>query len=111
MAAPSAESRHHRARIAALSRDRAPDDPEIVSARRLHDYSRLSDQAAKVVADWPTPPPEVLEKVAAILRGASPPTAVQQPDPAVPQSPHAPEDRKSAVAERIAELDAASGGR
>lgn len=90
MVAPSAESRHHRARIAALSRDRAPDDPEIVSARQLHDYSRLSDQAAKVVSDWPTPPPEVLEKVAAILRGATP----------LPPST----DRKTAVAAKLVEL-------
>ncbi len=31
--ADSAEARHHRARIAALTRDRAPDDPELLDAR------------------------------------------------------------------------------
>ena len=36
--------RHHRARVAALSRDRAPDDPELVAARQaLADARRDPD--------------------------------------------------------------------
>jgi hypothetical protein len=32
---------------------------------------RLTEQAAEVVADWPTPPPEVLNRIAAILRNGA----------------------------------------
>jgi hypothetical protein len=68
MAALSAAQRHHRARIAALSRDRDPDDPDLRDAKQSFAYAGLAEHAEKVVADWPTPPPEVLNRVAAILR-------------------------------------------
>jgi hypothetical protein len=32
---------------------------------------RLAEHAAKLVADWPTPPLEVLNRIAAILRGGT----------------------------------------
>jgi hypothetical protein len=67
MAALSAAARHHRARVAALSRDRAPDDTELTAARQGLAYEQLADHASRVVATWPDPPPEVLAKVAAIL--------------------------------------------
>ncbi len=44
---------HHRARVAALSRDRAPDDPELVDARRSLAATRLEDYIAKTVAAAP----------------------------------------------------------
>jgi hypothetical protein len=42
---------HHRARIAALSRDRAPDDPDLVAARRDFCAEQLATHVAEVVAD------------------------------------------------------------
>ncbi len=44
---------HHRARVAALSRDRAPDDPELVDARRSLAAARLEDYIEKTVAAAP----------------------------------------------------------
>ncbi len=35
---------HHRARVAALSRDRAPDDPELLAARRALAASREAER-------------------------------------------------------------------
>ena len=56
---------------AALSRSRPNDDPEFVAVSLRLAYEQLAEHAAKVVADWPTPPDEVLAKVAAILRGGA----------------------------------------
>jgi hypothetical protein len=69
----SAPVASHRGRVAALARavrngERSPEDPELNNARQDLAYERLAEQAAKVVADWPTPPPEVLNRIAAILR-------------------------------------------
>ncbi len=44
---------HHRARVAALTRDRAPDDPELVDARRSLAAARLEDYIAKTLAAAP----------------------------------------------------------
>jgi hypothetical protein len=35
---------HHRARVAALSRDRAPDDPELVAARQALAEARAAER-------------------------------------------------------------------
>jgi hypothetical protein len=35
---------HHRARVAALSRDRAPDDPELLAARRALTEAREAER-------------------------------------------------------------------
>jgi hypothetical protein len=59
---------HHRARIAGLSRDRNPDDPELVTARADLAVQQLADHAQRVVAGWPAPTTEQLARVAAILR-------------------------------------------
>ncbi len=37
--------KHHRARVAALSRDRAPDDPELVAARQALADARRAEAA------------------------------------------------------------------
>ena len=44
---------HHRARVAALSRDRAPDDPELVDARRSLAAARLEEYIERTVAAAP----------------------------------------------------------
>ncbi len=62
---------HHRARIAALSRDRSPDDPEILDARRDLRAARLEEHVRKVVADWPPLTDEQLDRLAGLLRGGA----------------------------------------
>jgi hypothetical protein len=69
MAALSADARHHRARIAALSRDRQPDDPDLIEARRNLRALRLEEHVAKVVASAPPLTAEQRDRIAAILRG------------------------------------------
>jgi hypothetical protein len=64
----SRESRSMRARVAALSRDRAPDDPEYVDAQRQFRTARLAEYVAEVVAKAPPLTDEQLEQVAALLR-------------------------------------------
>ena len=65
MSAPSsALIRHHRARIAALSRDRAPDDPDLVAARRQLALANLTDHVRKVTDGWP----ELTGDVGVLLR-------------------------------------------
>ena len=59
---------HHRSRIAALSRDREPDDPEIIEARRALGAQRLADHIDKWLADWPPLSDEQLDAIAARLR-------------------------------------------
>jgi hypothetical protein len=43
----------HRGRVAGLSRDRAPDDPDLVDARRSLAAARLEDYIEKTVAAAP----------------------------------------------------------
>lgn len=62
-------------RKAALSRSRPNDDPEYVAVSQGLAYEQLAEHAAEVVADWPTPPPEVRDRIAAILRSGAPPAA------------------------------------
>ncbi len=59
---------HHRARVGALSRDRAPDDPDLLAARKDLAYAGLTEHAAKVVAGWPEPTDEHLQRIAGVLR-------------------------------------------
>ncbi len=69
---------HHRARVAALSRDRAPDDPELVAAREaLADArrrastvlraERLAKAINKTVAEAPPLTDEQRARLAALL--------------------------------------------
>jgi hypothetical protein len=80
---------HHRARVAALSRDRRPDDPDLLDARRDLHAERLAERVAQVVAELPPLTVEQRERIATLLR----PFAV--PD----------NDRQAAVQARLAELD------
>jgi hypothetical protein len=66
---PASDTVRHRAgRIAALSRSRKPDDPELVAERQAHAVERLAEHVEKVVAGWPKLTDEQLDRVAALLR-------------------------------------------
>jgi hypothetical protein len=56
------------ARYAALTRDRAPDDPELIAARRDFAFAKLPAHAAKIVAEFPPLTEEQLQSVAAKLK-------------------------------------------
>jgi hypothetical protein len=58
-------------RKAALSRSRSNDDPEYVAVSEGLAYEGLAEHAARVVADWPTPPAEIRDRIAIILRGGA----------------------------------------
>jgi hypothetical protein len=61
--------RHERARIAALTRSRPPDDPELVACRRRLRTRRLTNYLrAEIASDLPLTPVERRELVA-ILTG------------------------------------------
>ena len=62
---------HHRARVAALSRDRAPDDPDLQDARRDLRASMLAAHVAKVVAQAPPLTAEQRDRLAILLRGGA----------------------------------------
>jgi hypothetical protein len=59
---------HERARIAALSRDRKPDDPELQDARQRFKAARLEDHVRKTVAAWPPLDQSQLDAIAILLR-------------------------------------------
>lgn len=60
---------HERAKVAALTRSRTPDDPELLDARRNLRAERLAEHVAKVVAEAPPLTPEQRHRITAILRG------------------------------------------
>ena len=60
-----------RARVAGLSRDRKPDDPELITARRNLKAARIEDYISRVVAEAPPLTPEQLDRVAVLLRGGA----------------------------------------
>lgn len=57
-----------RARVAALSRSRTPDDPELINARRDLKAARLEDQIRATLADDPAPSDEQRDHLAALIR-------------------------------------------
>ncbi len=61
---------HHRARVAALSRDRAPDDPELVAARQA-----LADARRAEAADLRA---QRLAKAIRETVNAAPPLSIEQ---------------------------------
>lgn len=62
---------HHRARIAGLSRDRAPDDPELVDARRDLRAQKLADHIARAVSEAPPLTDEQRARLAGLLTGGA----------------------------------------
>lgn len=68
MAALSADAAHQRAKIGALSRDRKPDDPELVGARRALAEIRLTEYIEKVLGAAPPLSDEQRCRLAELLR-------------------------------------------
>jgi len=62
---------HHRARVAALSRDRAPDDPELLNARRDLREERLAAAIRKAVDAAPPLSDEQRTRLAALLHASA----------------------------------------
>ncbi len=60
---------HERARVAALTRSRSVDDPELVDARRNLRAERLAVHIARTVAEWPALSPAQLDRLSILLRG------------------------------------------
>ena len=66
-----------RATIAGLSvgvktGKRQPDDPELKAAYRDLAVERLAEHAERVIAGWPKPTPEQLQRIAALLLAGGP---------------------------------------
>lgn len=61
-----------RGRVAALTRSRPADDPELVEARRDLAAEVIAQHVAKVVAKAPPLTPEQRDRIAAILRSTDP---------------------------------------
>jgi hypothetical protein len=59
---------HYRARVAALSRDRLPDDPDLVSARQNLAVLKIEDHVRRVIAQAPPLTDEQRERIADLLR-------------------------------------------
>jgi hypothetical protein len=67
MAMPSAAVAKLRASKARRLQSYPPEHPKVREVGRALDYEMLAEHAARVIADWPTPPPEVCDRIAAIL--------------------------------------------
>ena len=65
---PSPTVAHHRARIGALSRDRRPDDPELLDAKRSLAAERLAEYIAKTLGAAPPLTDEQRTRLAELLR-------------------------------------------
>lgn len=59
---------HHRARAAALSRSRGPNDPDLISARAETRCAQLEERIRAAVDAWPPLTPEQRDRLAVILR-------------------------------------------
>lgn len=59
----------YRARVASLSRDRQPDDPDLVNARRDLRAARLAEHIAKAVAQAPPLTDAQRDRLTGLLRG------------------------------------------
>ncbi|PBC35028.1 hypothetical protein CJ179_50280 [Rhodococcus sp. ACS1] len=62
---------HHHARVAALSRDRDPDDPDLVDARQNLNTAMLAAHIEKVLAKGPSLTTEQCEHLSALLRSTT----------------------------------------
>ena len=58
-----------RAKVAALTRSRTADDPELVNARRNLKAMKLEDHVRQVMASWPPLTDDQCARVAALLGG------------------------------------------
>jgi hypothetical protein len=62
---------HHRAQFAALCRDRAPDDPVLIKARRSLRAQRLADHVDRVLSEWPPLSDAQRDRIASLLRAGA----------------------------------------
>lgn len=62
---------HYRARVASLSRDRLPDDPELLAARRDLREARLGDAIKAAVQAAPPLAPDQIDRLGILLRGGA----------------------------------------
>jgi hypothetical protein len=65
---PSPPVAHHRARVASLSRDRDPCDPELLDARRALSTQVLAEYIEKVLSAAPPLTAEQRTKLAELLK-------------------------------------------
>lgn len=63
-------SRHHRANLAALTRYRPADDPELIEARRLLAIARVEDRIRAAVESAPPLPPDVAARLRQLIVAA-----------------------------------------
>ena len=68
MAAPSPAVAHRRAKVGGLSRGRAPDDTELVDAKRNLAEAKISDYLEKVLNTAPPLTDEQRTRLAELLR-------------------------------------------
>ncbi|TQM62581.1 hypothetical protein FBY41_2617 [Humibacillus xanthopallidus] len=61
----------HRGRVAALSRSRSADDPDLIAARRALKVEGLAEHIARTVAEWPPLTEAQLSRLAVLLRGGT----------------------------------------
>jgi len=67
----------HRARVAALSRDRAPNDPELLAARLDLRAERLALHVQRVVSEAPPLTEAQRDRIAVLLRAPATTPAVR----------------------------------
>lgn len=65
--APSPPVAHYRAKVAALSRDRKPDDPVFIEAKRNLRAEKLAEHVKRVVAELPPLSDEQCQRIAGLL--------------------------------------------
>lgn len=75
MTSDIADWRNPRARIGALSRSRAADDPDLIEARRDLHAARLAEHIKRVVDSAPPLTPEQRDRLSALLRPTGGPPA------------------------------------
>ena len=75
---PASQVLSSRGRIAALSRSRAEDDPELVSERQLLATAKLEAYIERVVADAPPLSPEQRSRLTALLNSDTQPRTLRR---------------------------------
>lgn len=61
----------YRGRVAALSRSRSADDPDLTEARQQLKAEGLAEHIAKTVAEWPPLTTAQRDRLALLLRGGA----------------------------------------
>jgi predicted negative regulator of RcsB-dependent stress response len=92
MAAPSPAVAHQRARIARLTQSYPPDHPKLAEAKRDFNAASLEAAVLKALQKAPRPTDSQLQRIASLLLAGATTSTPQV-------------DRKTVVAERVAELD------